>query len=143
MTEPVPLEKDQIPFKASDTPQPLREEQIPAISASTTLAHASLPATTTAEQQISYAGQRFINRIWESMQAFIAGLVVVSGLYVSIRLSLLYLIPEATEQQQTVAYAAFIVISNLVSNIVGFYFGRTNHQRTGGTGSNPSSVEGR
>lgn len=105
--------------------------------------HRSLPPDTTAQQDKTAAGQRNINRIWESVQALIALSVVVSGLYVSIRLALLYLLANATEAQQTVAYAAFIVISNLVSNIVGFYFGRTNHQRTGGVGPNASEAGGR
>jgi hypothetical protein len=95
-----------------------------------------LPSTTTAEEDRSSAGsrdevslrtagQRRINVIWEITQAAIALAVTGSTLYVSAALAL-------KDQGQT---AAFLLLSNAFFLVVGFYFGRTNHQRVGGIGS--------
>ena len=68
------------------------------------------------------AGQRTINAIWEVTQAIIAVSVTIATLYVSVTLSL------AGKQTEALGNAFFLV--------VGFYFGRTNHTRIGGVGSN-------
>lgn len=107
VNEPLPLDKEQIPSKGTPDPLPLREEQIPDAPARERLAYSALPATTTVEEQTVTAGQRRISGIWEGMQAYIAALVVTFGVYVAVRLALLYLIRDATEAQQTIAYAAF------------------------------------
>lgn len=79
-------------------------------------------ATTTAEADRHTAGQRRINIIWEVTQAFVAVSVTLSTLYVSAMLAL-------KEQGQT---AAFLLLSNAFFLVVGFYFGRTNHEKVGG-----------
>ena len=56
-------------------------------------------------------------------------------LYVGSRLAIIMADPKATEAQQAMANTSFMLLSNLVSIVVGFYFGRTNHQRTGGVGT--------
>lgn len=94
----------------------------------------NIAPTTTEAEDVTKAGQRFVNLIWESMQASIAAGVVICALYVAGRVALLVIIPEATEKQAAAANTAFMLIGNLVSLIVGFYFGRTNHQKTGGVG---------
>ena len=91
------------------------------------------PTTTAAEDQVK-AGQRFVNMIWETVQALIAASVVTATLFVSGRIALLVTMPQATEKQNAFAQTAFMLISNLASLIVGFYFGRTNHQKIGGVG---------
>jgi len=68
------------------------------------------------------AGQRRINIIWELTQAIIALAVSLATLYVAGALAL-------REMGQT---AAFLLLSNAFFLVIGFYFGRTNHQRTGG-----------
>jgi hypothetical protein len=70
------------------------------------------------------AGQRRINVIWEVTQSVIALAVTGSTLYVAAKLSLIT--PALT--------AAFLLLSNAFFLVVGFYFGRTNHQRQGGIG---------
>lgn len=85
------------------------------------LPQAVLP-TTTAEQQLATAGQRRINLIWEWTQSLIAVLVTIATLVASTVLTL----------RSDVNVAAFILLSNAFFLIVGFYFGRTNHQRVGG-----------
>lgn len=69
-------------------------------------------------------GQRRVNLLWERTQAVIALSVTWVSLAVAVILSL------RVESDNT----AFIFVSNLAFTIVGFYFGRTNHQRQGGVG---------
>lgn len=94
----------------------------------------NIAPTTTAAQDETKKGQRFVNLIWETMQALIAGSVVTTTLVVSSMIALVILKPEASEKQSAMAITAYMLISNLVSLIVGFYFGRTNHQKIGGVG---------
>jgi hypothetical protein len=72
--------------------------------------------TTTAEQDRKTASQRRVNIIWEITQATIA--IAVTGAFVYAALNVII--------SETLTNAAFL--------IVGFYFGRTNHQRIGGVG---------
>lgn len=86
----------------------------------------SLPPTTTIQQDITTAGQRRINLVWEYTQAIIALLVVASNIVVWVVASLkgnLVTIPEG--------------LTNALFLIVGFYFSRTNHAAIGGTGVKP------
>ncbi len=91
------------------------------------------PDQTETEHQIALktAGQRNINRIWELTQASVAILVTMSTLYVSSQIAL---------REGPSATSSFILLSNAFFLVIGFYFGRTNHQRTGGVGG---SDEGR
>lgn len=77
------------------------------------------------EPSLVSAGQRRINIIWEVTQAVIAIMVVFTFLIVSSKLVL----------SQTSDMVAFVVLSNVVALVIGFYFGRTNHTKTGGIGS--------
>lgn len=90
--------------------------------------------TTTEEEDRTTAGQRRVNIIWEATQTVIAVSVVGIGLVVGGRLALASLVLAATEPQQAMANTAFNMLSNVVALVIGFYFGRTNHQRTGGIG---------
>jgi hypothetical protein len=69
-------------------------------------------------------GQRRINLIWELTQATIAISVTVTTLFVSGSLA----------TQGSNETAAFLLLSNAFFLVIGFYFGRTNHQRVGGIG---------
>lgn len=95
---------------------------------------AAEPPKTAKEHEVSEksAGQRRINVLWETTQSVIALFITVATVYVSARL---VLSGNQTE-------AAFLLLSNAFFMIVGFYFGRTNHQRTGGVGGGTES-EGR
>jgi hypothetical protein len=79
---------------------------------------------TTPEDGLRAAGQRRVNVIWELTQSFIASLVVLGALSVC---SLLIIRGNYVE-------AALQLISNAFFLVIGFYFGRTNHERTGGIG---------
>lgn len=68
------------------------------------------------------AGQRRVNLIWETTQALIASSVTLATLWASVSLAL-------RGDQGT---AAFLLLSNAFFLVIGFYFGRTNHEKTGG-----------
>jgi hypothetical protein len=72
------------------------------------------------------ANQRAVNTIWEVTQAVIALSVTLSTLYAAVMLVL----------SDKKAEAAFLLLSNAFFLVVGFYFGRTNHQKMGGIGPN-------
>lgn len=80
---------------------------------------ASLKPNTTAQQDLTHAGQRKVNLIWEGTQSLIAVLISVAVIYASMTK---VLSPELTN--------AFFLI-------IGFYFSRTNHSNIGGTGIKP------
>jgi hypothetical protein len=93
----------------------------------------SLPPTTTEQQDITHAGQRKINLIWEYTQAIIAIFVVFSTLGTAIYME----IKGRMDQIPTIFSTAF-------GMIVGFYFARTNHAAIGGLGAKPKQdYEGR
>ncbi len=81
-------------------------------------------ADTTAEQDRKTAAQRRVNILWEATQSVVALSVTFATLYVAVNLTL----------RVTATESAFILLSNAFFLIIGFYFGRTNHQRTGGVG---------
>ncbi len=82
---------------------------------------ASLPPTTTVQQDELAANQRRVNLVWELSQATIALGVTFTTLYVAAVLAI-------SDQGQT---AAFLLLSNAFFLVIGFYFGRTNHARAG------------
>jgi hypothetical protein len=93
--------------------------------------------TTTTQQDITTAGQRRINMIWEITQAVIALAVTLANMYVAIERALN---PATTNSD--CGYP--IVLSSAFFLIVGFYFSRTNHQAIGGIGTQPvQRYEGR
>jgi len=79
----------------------------------------SLAPTTTTQQDITTAGQRRINLIWEYTQASIALLVTLALIYTAI----------SKVDSPEIRDAFFL--------IVGFYFSRTNHAAIGGVGIKP------
>ncbi len=87
----------------------------------------SLPSETTAQQDLTTAGQRRINLIWEYTQALIALSVVAANVAIWIEFAMQKIngpIPDG--------------LSNALFLVVGFYFSRTNHTAIGGTGRKPS-----
>lgn len=81
----------------------------------------SLPADTTAEQDLGTSGQRRINLMWETTQAIMAVAVTLAVLGVSAYLAI---VKESTE--------AYFLMSGAFFLVVGTYFQRTNHTKTGG-----------
>ncbi len=86
----------------------------------------SLPPQTTLQEDLTTAGQRRVNLIWEYTQAVIAIFVVVA--------SVISAICSAYQGKEVSAFLAFIC-----GNVVGFYFSRTNHAAIGGIGDKASN----
>jgi hypothetical protein len=92
-----------------------------------------LPPSTTAQQDLTTAGQRKVNLIWEYTQALIALVVVSATMAAGLRASF-----TASETPlPTIMSVAF-------GTVVGFYFSRTNHAAIGSIGPKPNQpYEGR
>lgn len=97
-------------------------------------AHATILAIATAEAHRKTAGQRRINVIWEITQAYVAVAVSSTTLYVASVLTYAIARGETSATVTNSANAAFLLLSNAFFLVIGFYFGRTNHQRSGGVG---------
>lgn len=92
------------------------DETKPAPAPLVPVAVVPLAPTTTEQQDLTFAGQRRINLIWECTQASIAVIVTLALVYLSIVKT------SAPE------------LNNAFFLIVGFYFGRSNHSNIGGVG---------
>ncbi len=90
----------------------------------------NLPPTTTAQQDLTTAGQRRVNLIWEYTQAVIALVVVLSCMTAG----LITVVSKSADQIPTILSVAF-------GTVIGFYFSRTNHAAIGGVGSKPKDGE--
>lgn len=83
-----------------------------------------------AEDEKKTEGQRFINAKWEATQQIIAVSVTIVTLLVCG-----YLVMYGKEN---IAVPAFLLLSNVFFLVVGTYFQRTNHTKTGGPGGTDS-----
>lgn len=92
-----------------------------------------LTPTTTTEEDHHRVDQHLINAAWKSTQRLIA----LSVTWVSLGMAAWLSILGATESVQTAALVFVFGVANLV---IGFYFGRTNHQRIGGIGGDSSGL---
>lgn len=77
-----------------------------------------LPPTTTAADDRTTAGQRRINIIWEVTQATVTIFIVAANIALAFN-------PVVTPTAQT-------TLTNAMFVVLGFYYGRTNHQKIGG-----------
>ncbi len=96
----------------------------------------SVPATTTFQQDLTTAGQRAINLIWETTQGQIARYVVIGTLLVD---AVVVLASLVSGRDLTAAQALLVgVVNSLATGVMSFYFSRTNHTQIGGVGDKPS-----
>ena len=86
----------------------------------------SKPANTTFQQDLTSAGQRTINVMWEGTQKYIALGVVGVSLVV---LAYLIVAPGVPTELRLVALST---LSNVLFAVTSVYFTRTNHTKTGG-----------
>jgi hypothetical protein len=84
----------------------------------------SLAPDTTAQQDITTAGQRRINLIWETTQSAVAITVILANVVAALWM-VMHRVPFS-DYPPILGYAMFL--------IVGFYFSRTNHAAIGGVG---------
>ena len=87
-----------------------------------------LPPSTTLQEDLTTAGQRRVNLIWEYTQAAIALLVILSNMIVGTYRGLVVEVGRAEYP---------IILSSSLFLVIGFYFSRTNHAAIGGTGAKP------
>lgn len=111
-------------------------ETTAAVEVAVKAANVNIPSETTSEQDRRTAGQRRVNIIWELTQAVIALAVTGTGMMTA---SMLALRVDTSDANKSMAITAFLLISNTVFLVIGFYFGRTNHQRVGGVGGDNSN----
>lgn len=83
----------------------------------------SLTPDTTAQEDLTFAGQRRVNLIWELTQAIVATMITGAVIFTAIN--------RIESRELTYAFIS----------IVTMYYVRTNHTKIGGTGSTP--YEGR
>jgi hypothetical protein len=89
----------------------------------------------TDEEALTTEGQRGINRLWERTQAIIAiSVVEVTLLTVAILIISPTFDHQPDQAKLTAAVTGLVLLSNLVGNVTGFYFSRTNHTKVGGVG---------
>lgn len=106
--------------------------EVPPVVVSATKEDPPAKATTTSEEQSHARSQRVVNLIWEVTQALLALSIVNAALWMAIKLVFAAVAPSASKEVQALAITAFLLLSNLASLVIGFYFGRTNHQNVGG-----------
>jgi hypothetical protein len=87
----------------------------------------SIPATTTFQQDLTTAGQRHINVMWERTQQLVA--IMVSSV-VTIVCSAVILMGK----DDSLRLPAFMFLTNVSLLVINTYFQRTNHTKTGGVG---------
>jgi len=92
-----------------------------------TSAEQPLTPTTTFQQDLTTAGQRKVNLIWEYTQAFVAIVVVLANIIVAV-----YNAVNSTGNEHP------DILTSSLFLIIGFYFSRTNHAQIGGIGEKPS-----
>jgi hypothetical protein len=112
-SEPAPVEvtnHEPIPVAMADTAQQT--------TARTVAAKAGVDA-----EMLRTEDQRRISGIWERTQQVIALSVVLTSLFVSAYLAI-----------QPGGNSAYVFLASVANLVIGFYFGRTNHQRVGGSG---------
>lgn len=105
----------------------------PVVSASGSLV---APPKTTEEEDRKSLGQREINLIWETTQMKVALSVIWAALAVGAVLAV-FSTWLGTPDVQLAAVVFLFGVANLVT---GFYFGRTNHQRSGGVGGDAAGA---
>jgi hypothetical protein len=104
----------------------------------------SIPARTTFQEDLTTAGQRRINLIWEYTQAFVAAIVVTTNMGVAVVIALKEVPPVLLANGLIVpgVRPEFpTILSSSLFLIVGFYFSRTNHAAIGGVGAKPTNLE--
>jgi hypothetical protein len=99
-----------------------------------------LTPTTTVQQDLTKAGQRHINLIWENTQSQIAKVAVYSGIGINVIviITLMIIGRDINNTLLTVILACLGQMNTAMGIIIGFYFSRTNHSAIGGVGPKDS-----
>ena len=95
-----------------------------------------LSPSTTAEEDRKTAGQRETNMVWETTQMKVALSVIWTALFVAALLSVFGVWLGSPDLQ----LAAVVFLFGVANLVTGFYFGKTNHQRSGGVGGDSAGA---
>lgn len=90
-----------------------------------------LPSTTTPEQDRTTQGQRDTSMMWETNQGWVTKVLISGSVLVAGVLAIFGKFLGAPELQLPAAMYLF----GSSGVVIGFYFGRTNHTKTGGVGA--------
>jgi hypothetical protein len=126
ITDSIPISPRPPPEDAPSTTTAEQDRQ----TAGERLALRTAPPRTTEEQDRVSAGQRAVNLMWETTQGDIARWVICASLIVSAVLAIAGKYLGSPDLQ----LAAIVFLFGVANLVTGFYFGRTNHQRSGGVG---------
>lgn len=98
---------------------------------------------TTEQEDLTTAGQRNINLIWETTQSKIALLVVGVGVILNAILVIVIVMfnKDVSVNQLALISICLQFINLTVGIVIGFYFSRTNHTAIGGVGKKPEQGE--
>lgn len=88
----------------------------------------SIAPTTTVQEDLTTAGQRRVNLIWEYTQSFVTLVVVLANMIVAV-VNGIRQGGTPTEHPAILSSALFLIL--------GFYYSRTNHAAIGGVGVKP------
>ena len=89
------------------------------------------------ETSLRSEGQRTVSMIWETTQKKIALMTVGGAVFLA---AAVVLAGQWLELANDVRIAAFMFISGAANLVIGFYYGRTNHQRVGGPGGDSAGT---
>lgn len=92
----------------------------------------SLSPTTTEQEDMTTAGQRRVNLIWEYTQAIIALVVCLFTMIAALIIVIAVVYYDKKDVQIPTIFAVAF------GTVIGFYFSRTNHQAIGGEGKKPT-----
>jgi hypothetical protein len=100
----------------------------------TTVSTSGPPVSQARNEEITLktAGQRRINFIWEVTQSIIALLSVGAGIFIMIFQAIYSETPHDLPS----------TLSSMIFLVLGFYFARTNHDKTGGVGDKGNNNRG-
>lgn len=106
---------DPLPVTVAETPKP-----------SATAENPPARATTTSEEDRHTRGQRSVNLLWEITQAVLSYGIIGVTLYVDARIAV------GNVEIAANRLSALMQLNVMAGLVIGFYFGRTNHQNVGG-----------
>lgn len=128
MTEPTPVAIVSVPEGiAAAVAHPTIQQQT---------SDPSVPARTTFQEDLTFAGQRTVNLMWETTQGDISKYVILGAM--AINGSVLILSMVLSKDLTAAQALALGFVNSLATGVVSFYFSRTNHTQIGGVGSKPN-----
>lgn len=89
------------------------------------------------ETSLRTEGQRTVSMIWEVTQQRIALMVVGGGMMLA---GTIVIFGHWLGLANDIRIAAFMFVAGAANLVIGFYYGRTNHQRVGGPGGDSAGT---